>query len=307
MSVILAMLLSMSAALTAHADETYGDFTYATYIEVDENEVEHEMVTITGYNKNAAKIVIPEQIDGKTVTYIDWDVFKNNTKLEEITLPSGLMGMNATFSGCTNLRKVNFPEEVSHNFSMDTHVIDTDTFRCCESLVNLSLPKGVTRISSDAFYACSSLSAIFIPDTVKILNKNAFKLCYQTIDVYYEGTEEQWSEIIRPAGETIKNLRVHYNSDGIPNAEITAAVKTEDGLSVTANVPYTCRMITAVYNDKNVMTDVKFTSVTSEDTEIPVEIDTSGAAKAKVFLWQVMHESLPSGMIPICEAKEFDL
>ncbi|MBQ5347176.1 MAG: starch-binding protein, partial [Ruminococcus sp.] len=45
-------------------------------------------VTITGYNGDATELVIPEKIEGKTVTGIVEGALENNDKLEKITVPA---------------------------------------------------------------------------------------------------------------------------------------------------------------------------------------------------------------------------
>ena len=101
--------------------------------------------------KKTKKVTIPKKVtlsDGTVakVTSIANHAFKNNKKLQEITIGNNIttIGKNA-FSGCTNLKKV---------------VIGT----------------GVTTIGSNAFKNCKNLKTIIIKSKkLKTLSKTALK------------------------------------------------------------------------------------------------------------------------------------
>jgi hypothetical protein len=51
------------------------------------------------------------------------------------------------------------------------------TFLGCESLVNVTLPHGVTTIGDNAFMACLRLTSVSIPVSVTSIGENAFRGC----------------------------------------------------------------------------------------------------------------------------------
>ena len=64
----------------------------------------------------------------------------------------------------------------------------------------------------NAFYGCKTLKRISIPAAVTAIGDDAF---YNTAlsDVYYGGTEEQWSAItIGSSNQRLTNAARHYNS-----------------------------------------------------------------------------------------------
>ena len=64
------------------------------------------------YIGDDAVVVIPEKIEGKTVTRICEGAFRNNTEITDVTIPAGIteIGMEA-FCGCVNLERLDFNAE----------------------------------------------------------------------------------------------------------------------------------------------------------------------------------------------------
>ena len=89
-----------------------------------------------------------------------------------------------------NLKKVEIPEGFTS--------IPMGAFGYCVSLENVSIPNTVTYIAQSAFVMCPSLKTIIIPKSVKAIESLAFMIkdsndC--SIDIYYEGSEEDWADI----------------------------------------------------------------------------------------------------------------
>lgn len=101
--------------------------------------------TITGIGTCADKVlIIPEVIDGYTVTAIEKEAFYRNTSLTSVTLPDSVqtVGKNA-FYQCTKLQRV-------------------------------ILGNGVTTVGETAFFACTALTEVVIPESVKAIEELAF-------------------------------------------------------------------------------------------------------------------------------------
>lgn len=56
--------------------------------------------------------------------------------------------------------------------------IGEGAFYYCSSLMNITLPKGLTEIGPSAFRNCTILNSIQIPDTVTAIGASAFRECY---------------------------------------------------------------------------------------------------------------------------------
>lgn len=82
------------------------------------------------------------------------NVFSGFTKMESISLPSGLTAAGS-FSGCTSLQTINLPNSL----------ISIGGFIGCTSLKAINLPEGLTSIGS--FEGCTALQSITLPNTLK--------------------------------------------------------------------------------------------------------------------------------------------
>ncbi len=149
--------------------------------------------TITNYTGDAAELVIPEMIEGKTVTNIAYDAFGGCTSLRSIVLPDTITGIGDTafsgcaslktielsdaleyigdgaFSGCTSLQAVKVPDKIEY--------IGDRAFSDCTSLQSLELPNSLTRIEWAAFSSCASLQSIELPDSIISIGGEAFCCC----------------------------------------------------------------------------------------------------------------------------------
>ena len=155
--------------------------------------LEDGTVEITRYNGNDTDVVVPDKINGKSVTSIgDWafydctsvtsiklpnsvtnigeGAFNDCTSLISVTIPDGVasIGDNA-FSSCTNLASITIPNSVME--------IGEFAFNDCTSLTSITIPNSVTRIGYRSFENCTSLISITIPDSVKSIEGSSFNNC----------------------------------------------------------------------------------------------------------------------------------
>lgn len=143
--------------------------------------------------QDIADVVVPETIDGRTVTEIGQDAFVKivgdpnataeafsrtdiksvyfpntvreiddyalyfNEGLESVRLPDGLEEISeGLFLTCTSLRYVSLPSSVLQ--------IEDEAFCGCESLESITIPDSVTSIGDGAFAACHALTSVRLPD-----------------------------------------------------------------------------------------------------------------------------------------------
>ena len=152
----------------------------------------------TGANKKNGSIVIPNtvKLEGVSckVTAIAADAFKDNKKLQQVTIGKNVQDIGASafqncvnlitvsggkgvttirknaFNGCVNLQKITLGPE--------TAVIGNRAFRDCRALVKITLPEKVTSVGVQAFYGCSGLKMLTIKTSSlkdKTTGANAFK------------------------------------------------------------------------------------------------------------------------------------
>lgn len=158
-----------------------------------------DTLCITGYTGNETELILPFQIDGKKVTYIDDGSFSECMDITKVVIPQGVTNIGEkAFSGCRNLTEVTIPEgltyigaEAFYNCSSLTSItipesvgwIDTYTFAYCTSLKEVILPDSMGTIGNYAFFACSSLTAIELPENLTKIGYMAFDSCSSLTEV----------------------------------------------------------------------------------------------------------------------------
>ena len=100
------------------------------------------------------------------ITSTGTSVFKNCTKLSEITLPGTTFGTDA-FYGCTSLERA---------YMTNTNISAANNmFYGCTSLWDVKMPEGVNRkIPDGMFRGCTSLTALDVPAVYNTVGSNAF-------------------------------------------------------------------------------------------------------------------------------------
>lgn len=131
---------------TPTPDPVTTDYTYT--------ENEDGTITITAYTGDEEELVIPSEIDGKTVSAIGSGIF------------SPLNGGNKT------IKKITVPGSVK--------TIGEEAFACATALEEVYIEDGVTEIGELAFSGCMNLKKITIPKSVTKIGDYAFSYAYRS-------------------------------------------------------------------------------------------------------------------------------
>ena len=147
------------------------------------------------------EITIPD-----SVTSIANGAFADCSSLTEITIPDSVTNIGTfAFSGCSSLTEITIPDSVTN--------IDRYVFSGCTALTKITIPNSVTSIDHGAFYGCKALTEITIPDSVTSIGYDAFSLCNNLSDVYYGGSQSDWSKIeIYDSNNCLTDAKIHFNS-----------------------------------------------------------------------------------------------
>lgn len=133
--------------------------------------------------KSLKSIVIPD-----SVTLIKNSAFENCESLTTVELSKNLKEINgSTFYYCPKLKEITIPEGVTR--------IGEKAFYSCAALTEVTVPESVTSIADYAFAYCRGLEAVRIGIGVKQIGYRAFYYCSQLKDVYYSGSQSQWTMI----------------------------------------------------------------------------------------------------------------
>ena len=228
--------ISIPASVTHIGDGAFANCSKLSKIDVAEDNPNYCSYNLALFNKDKTCLLRSEvhqyeiiyQIpDG--VTSIGESAFSGNDALALIFIPDSVTSLGGfAFANCTNLSSLDIPDSVTS--------IEGCLFRCCTELTKVTLPDGITSISDSMFYGCSSLKEVKIPDSVtvigdssffgcksltsiniprsvKTIKKYAFHGCNSLTDVYYDGTEQEWSliDISHSHNAGIDDATKHFN------------------------------------------------------------------------------------------------
>jgi len=168
---------------------------------------------------NETTVYVPGNIGGIRIARIEDNAFKNNTNITELYVGDcvGNVGTFAirsnSFSGCSNLRKVRFPNNfgglAANSFENCTSlgpVLDISNytkaisywsacFKGCTSLEEVRYPKNCTSINPSFFENCSNLKKFYIEGYIKndatgvkspitMTDANALAGCHPNLLIY---------------------------------------------------------------------------------------------------------------------------
>lgn len=161
---------------------------------------------------------------------IESAAFRGCTSLECIALPNSIYRLeNETFGNCTNLKVVELPNGLQS--------IDNAVFQNCTGLKLIKIPDSVTELKASAFNGCTNLKHIKIGNGLKTfvsgmlsgvqnletltigtglekIEDGVFSSCNKLKDIYYKGTQQQWSQIkvnVNNGNNILSTVTMHCN------------------------------------------------------------------------------------------------
>lgn len=155
-------------------------------------DAETDTYMITGYEGDDRTVVISGRYEGKDVTAIAEEAFRDNTEIESVSMRGIKSIGKLAFAGCTSLRTVNFSRNLESvgmmAFASASSLTAIDlpnsvtslgkyAFTNCGAATSVHLPKGITEIPQQCFAACASLKEIKIPSSVTSIGDRAFEQC----------------------------------------------------------------------------------------------------------------------------------
>lgn len=188
----------------------------------------------------------------KSVTSIGGNAFFGCENLTNMTIPDSVSNLETygLFCECTNLRSVRLPESIDkigdyafkdcaalenivfgNNATSKGIVIPKGVtsigalaFWNCAKITSVTIPKGVTSIETYTFNQCYMLKSLTLPNSITNIGENAFWMCYSLKDIYYNGSEEQWSQVSIDSTNDpyTSNITVHYMGEE-PDDPVLAA------------------------------------------------------------------------------------
>ena len=182
------------------------DFTYT----VTYDRVEGGSIVITGYTGGDVVVVIPETIEGLSVTHIAEAAFADKTFIEAVSIPNtvGSIGKGA-FKGCKSLKSMRTPTFTCKDapyfgalFGAETFESNGYTVPSTLTTLDITLWKapegmdadlGELKIPATAFYSCYNLEVIDLPAYTTEIGDFAFYGCQS---LAYIDVGDTWLESI---------------------------------------------------------------------------------------------------------------
>ncbi|MDU5923467.1 MAG: leucine-rich repeat domain-containing protein, partial [Finegoldia magna] len=216
--------------------------------------------TIKKYKGKATDVVIPEKINGKTVTTIGKGAFARKG-LTSVVIPEGVETIDQGAFSANSLTTIKLPSTVKQ--------IERLAFGMNKNLTKVELNEGLEYIGQQAFMGDESLAGeVIIPSTVKTVMTTSFNKAGVT-GLLLKGDEKSNPVLLKSSlnGETIKeiktespfkHIRINFNSLGtgegdkyLDLGEVEAKADSKEELQA--------------WLDKNINTDFIATYVDKKD------------------------------------------
>ena len=214
-------------------------------------------ITITSWDKNAEYVIeVPSMIDGKPVTAIADEAFKDCISVYEISLPSTVRSISGSaFNGCVSLKSVDLNENtffVSENGAI-YNSDKTELIRLFDiSCQSFTMPDTVTKIADHAFYGMHNLeNIVFTDNNITQIGSYAFydctKLEYFSLDSVESVGEYAFYNCSSFSGSVrLTSLKNIPNGMFMNCKNIKNAVLSSDTSSIGAYAFAGCNGLTAV-------------------------------------------------------------
>ena len=174
---LLVLFLMLTASAFCSCGTSFDDTVYAV---VSENNLsgdgfyyslyENNTAVITGWKPVDCKLVIPDKVDGYTVTRIGKDAFRDLEAIKYVSVSSGIRVIEANaFAGCKELLYAELGGGVVK--------IGDSAFSECSALREVYGGEAVTDIGNSAFMFCSSLAKFTFGPSIKSIGNDAFYYC----------------------------------------------------------------------------------------------------------------------------------
>ena len=191
-----------------------------------------------------------------SVTSIGYCAFFNCSGLKSVTIPGSVTSIGVSaFSNCNGLKSINVdPKNVSYIsengvlFSYDkTYLLQYPAGKADTSYV---IPDGVKIIFPRAFSNCNGLTSVTIPSSMLAIDSESFDKCINLSNVYYEGTEKRWNNIVMSYNEYLlcyptihfakrDGFTITYNANGGSGAPGEQSTDELNGrITISSQIPH---------------------------------------------------------------------
>ena len=209
-------------------------------------------ISIIEYLGDSDNVVIPNKLDGKNVTRLENNLFKDKT-IKSISIPNTVTYIgDSAFEGCYALNNLNLPTQLKYLGSKAFYnctqlnsnivipngvtVLKSYVFAGCPNLENVELSQNLEKFELYAFGGALKLKNITIPKTVKEIGYGAFKQC------------QSFTNIVLPEGVSKIDYFAFDQCTSLENLEIPGSVTEINSYSVPSTTNIICGKYTEAMN-----------------------------------------------------------
>lgn len=203
--------------------------------------IDEGSVLLKKYLGSQRIVDIPAKVGGRSVVRIGQGAFWECISLEQVTIPSGIAGIEANaFWGCKNLKEMIIPDSVlsiSSNafdsctglesirvdggnlnyFSKDGVLFNkkngTEMIRCPEGKAGVyTIPEEVVKIGNRAFANCKGLTEVVIQDCLRTITYGAFMNCTGLEEIRLSSSVSGVSSGAFSGCTSLRNIEVDLNN-----------------------------------------------------------------------------------------------
>lgn len=157
--------------ITAFATEA----DYKAWVEAHPFSVNASGMLIS-YNASDAEVVVPEVIDGITVTKVADGAFRERTDITSIALPDTVTEIGSSaFTSCSALTKADLGDGLL--------AIGEDAFIYCRALAEVDFGSSLVSLGNYSFCDCNALNGIVLPDTLTSIGRMSFFSCSSLTEI----------------------------------------------------------------------------------------------------------------------------
>lgn len=217
-------------------------------------------ISITAYHGPGGDVRVPEELLGKRVVEMEASAFRDNARLETVTIPYGVSRLGeGIFSNCPNLTGI-YAESGNAYYTCEDGVLYnkqmTELIKYPGGKTgSCQIPSGVTEIQKEAFAQCTKLTSIVVPDGLEKIGAHAFSYCSSLSAVTLPNGIEQIPAAAFQSCESLTDLKLPDSVTSIHTAAFAectnlAALSLPAGIAAIADgAVYLCPGLKDIYYD----------------------------------------------------------